>query len=189
MNFPNSGNGNSEALARARVGNGNFSVFNVTGGRASTSFKLTVDINGIRFEDVKCDTGAPCSLMSRGMFDKFFDRNSLKMGRNVYTDYGNHPLAYIGEFLATVMYRNVEKRITFIVTNSNQPILLGESFLHPFGFKLMQVNTISLSEENKVFVVDKIKTEFSEVFRDELGRFSGVKVHLELKPDAKPKFF
>lgn len=129
LNSSNTDNGACGALVRTGVDK-NFPIFNVKSGVASTSFRLTVSINGFCFEDVKCDTGAPCSLMSKGTFERFFDRNSLKVKRNVYTDYGNHPLAYIGEFSAIVMYRNEEKRVTFIVTDTNQPTLLGESFFN-----------------------------------------------------------
>lgn len=118
-------------------------------GMASAKFKLTVNINGILFEEVKCDTGAPCSLMSIGTFDKFFDRRLLKFGHNPYTDYGNHPLSYVGEFSADVMYRNETSRVTFIVTKASQPILLGETFLDPFRFKLIQVNAIAMKNDEK----------------------------------------
>ena len=35
----------------------------------------------------------------------------------------------------------------------------------------------------------QIMNEFSELFSKNLGKVKGVKTHLNLKPDAKPKFF
>lgn len=188
LNFSNTGNNARVTSARANGNNEIFSISKVSdSGVASKSFRLTVSINGIQFDEVKCDTGAPCSLISIGMFDKFFDRKLLKIRRNDFTDYGGHPLSYFADFEASVMYRNECVKVTFIITKASQPILLGESFLNPFRFRLLQVNAISMN--NKDFIVDKIKSEFSDVFKSELGRFSGAKVHLELKSDATPKFF
>lgn len=46
---------------------------------------------------------------------------------------------------------------------------------------------MNLNDKN--LIVNRIKSEFSDIFKSELGRFTGAKVHLELKPDAKSKFF
>lgn len=86
LNFSNTDIRAGDACARSMESNGIFSISeNKKCGMASRSFKLTVDINGIRFDEVKCDTGAPCSLMSIGTFDRFFDRNLLKFrAKRVY---------------------------------------------------------------------------------------------------------
>lgn len=96
-------------------------------------------------------------------------------------------LKIIGEILPNIMYREQTKEIEMIVTDVNRPILLGRNFLRAFGFQLQQVN--SITEINLEGVVKQIKSKFSEVFREELGKFTGAKVHLEVLPGTKPSFF
>lgn len=162
-----------------------FSIFNVTAGQASDSFGLSVEINGVPFES-KCDTGAPCSLMSAGAFDKFFDRKLLKPSQQPYFDYGGNLIKIIGEFYATVKYRDHFESICFIVTDTKRPILLGETFLNKFSFKLIQINNISTTTHTHV--ISQIKSEFSEVFKRELGTYSGCKVKLTVVDGTKQYF-
>lgn len=50
------------------------------------------------------------------------------------------------------------------------------------------MNAISASEHNRDSIVNRLKTEFSEVFKPGLGKFTGAKVHLEVKQGTKPIF-
>lgn len=164
-----------------------FHVYNVTGrGTASKSFELDVKIDGILFKG-KCDTGAPCSLISYKDFIQFFDRKLLKPSHRPFFDYGGNSIKIVGEFFASVNYRDQTKTICLIVTDTDRPILLGEDFLHSFRFKLMQVNNIVTQSYNQFLL--SIKAEFSDVFKSELGRYSGEKVHLSIIDGVKPVFF
>lgn len=82
--------------------------------------------------------------------------------------------------------------ITVIVTNANAPPLLGRNFLRAFGFHLVQhsVNSIDSIEHNKFpVIVDQIKSEFSNLFDGELGKYNICEVSLQIDNDAKPVFF
>lgn len=185
-NFSNFSNLAAHSGSAANRLDENYGIFMISDGRASDLHCLAVDINGIRFE-VKCDTGSPCSLMPLTIFERYFDRKLLKRSHNGYNDYGGHSIDIIGEFLASITYRDQTKTVSLVITNVDRPILLGDDFLKAFNFKLMQVNSIVASE--KTCVVERIKTEFSDVFKSELGTYSVNKVHLELKEGTAPIFF
>ncbi|XP_055913225.1 uncharacterized protein K02A2.6-like [Eupeodes corollae] len=187
-----------------------YSIFNISGSRKSNTFDLTVYINGIQF-DVECDTGSPISLMPLTQYRKHFDTRCLKQNTEKYDDYGGHGIEIIGEFLPNIKYRDQTEEVEMVVTNVNRPILLGRKV---FNFELRQVNAISSSsstvsnQKNSVnpvpiqnfasnldntnvynTIVQKLKTTFSEVFEEGLGKFTTAKVHLEVMPGTKPIFW
>lgn len=163
-----------------------YSVFNIHKKNQADTFSLVVWINGVRF-DAECDTGSPTSLIPLSHFGTHFDRRVLKSAVNRYDDYGGHRIKIVGEFLPNVTYRDQTEPIEMIVTDVNRPILLGRNFLRAFGFQLKQVN--SITEFNLDSVVQDLKSRFSEVFKEGLGKFTGAKVHLEVLPGTKPSFF
>lgn len=161
-------------------------VFNISS-KASNSFWLTVRINGIQFK-AKCDTGSPRSLITKHTFERFFDSKLQKGDFHGYSDYGGHPIKSVGEFLPNIVYGEQERTVSMIVTDTDtdRPILLGEDFLNAFGFKLMQVNSVSSNSYQSM--IDKLKSEFSDVFKEGLGKYLLSKVHLEVKPNTMPIF-
>lgn len=165
-----------------------YGIYHITAGQASRSFGLTVDINGKQF-DTKCDTGAPCCLMSGSTFDKFFDRELLKPSRQPFFDYGGHSIGIVGEFFATVTYRGHTATVCFIITNKDRPTLLGESFLDAFNFRLIQVSSVNnISAASFEHIVSQIKSDFSDVFKRELGTYKDCVVNLPIIDGAKPIF-
>lgn len=111
----------------------------------------------------------------------------MKAASDSYDDYGGHPIRIIGEFLPIVTCQGQTERISMIVTDVNRPILLGRNFLRLFEYELTKrVNSISVSDRESA--VSQLKNEFAEVFRVGLGKFTGAKVHLEVKQGTKPIF-
>lgn len=163
-----------------------FGVYNITGrSEASNAFELNVKIDGFLLK-TKCDTGAPCSLISYRDFIKFFDSKLLKPSRKPYFDYGGNSIRIIGEFFASINYGNQNETVCLIVTDTDRQILLGEDFLRKFRFKLVQVNHIST--QSHASIISQIKSEFSEVFKNELGTYNVEKVHLSVIDGTKPVF-
>lgn len=205
----NANNSNAKTVGNIISNNANFfpyrqaygdslSMYMVEGTHASDSSGLNIAINGIPLRG-KCDTGAPCSLMSAELYDRHFDRKTLlPYSGDAYKDYGGHPIPNFGEFNAFINCGDQTKNIRMIVTKyTNRPLLLGSDFLDAFGFKLTRdgktlsdydrfVNAIS---DTNSIIVSRLKSEFSDVFKNELGTYSGTKVHLEVNSDARPVFF
>lgn len=169
----------------------NSSCFSITH-RNGLPFELTVDVNGIQMKTL-CDTGAPCSLMSIETFNKYFHRNLLSECSTPFTGYGGELLNIVGEFNATICYG--EKKILgrIIVTNTTRPTLLGRDSLQGLDFKLVQcdnsINSVDVSLTSACNeIINQLKSEFFEVFKNELGKCNVVTVNLPLCDRATPIF-
>ena len=116
----------------------------------SRVYVLPVGIDGVELS-VACDTGAPLSLMSIGMFDKLYNRSQLKHCKLKFTNYSGNRIPIVGEFFANVTYRGQSKKISFVVTDTKTPPLLSRNFLRKFNFELKQtninVNTVEFNDK------------------------------------------
>lgn len=154
-------------------------------------YYLNVKLNGVE-HTVECDTGAPCSLMSISTFDRYFNRRVLQPCHEPFSGYTGDSIDIVGEFATSVCYRDQILKGIFVVTNHNRPTLLGRDFLRGFGFELVQMDTrgnkISIVNNINSYreIIEKIKTEYSEVFNSGLGRYNVTKIKLPLTGDASP---
>lgn len=186
--------GSSEReVEHANSGDVAFSIFSVCAqDHKDLNYKLPVDIEGNKLSIV-CDTGAPLSLMSHGMFEQLFSRNVLKKCSIPFTSYGGNQIHVAGQFVANVRYRGLIKPVSFVVTKTNSPPLLARNFLRAFNFELVQkpttnsthtVNAVSSYGE----IIDHFRREFASVFDGKLGAYNVCQVNLPIEKDAKPIF-
>lgn len=162
-----------------------FSIYSIVGDSNEALYTLRIEINGKQL-DVVCDTGAPCTFIPFSLYKRL---NIGKLDRCLkpYCDYNGKRISMIGEFSANVKYGNVMKMVKVCVTDTENPPLLGRSFLRAFKFELVQVNSIGKDEKFSV-TIDQIKSEFSEVFQDGLGTYNGDTISLPMVNGAKPVF-
>lgn len=140
--------------------------------------------------NVACDTGSPCSLIPASIFKNLKTNVKCKPCNTSYVDYGGNKIELIGEFNSVIEYRNLCKTIKVVVTNTNNPPLLGRNFLRAFNFGLQQVNSVEISKSNELLLLtEQVKNEFSEIFNGELGAYRLEKISLPIDKNAKPVFF
>lgn len=164
----------------------NYSIYSVNGSNFSDVYALPVVVNGKEM-NIACDTGAPCTLFPASLYNNFFKNTFLTPCLKPYVDYNGKQIKVLGEFEASITYRDVTRKIPIVVSNTNSPPLLGRTFLKEFNFQLTQVNYISNIEQYSS-ITDNIKKEYSDVFSEELGKFNGPTIDLQLSNDAKPIF-
>lgn len=170
-----------------------YSVFSVNSSVSVTerdftqSYWLPIQINGVQM-NVACDTGAPISLMSKGLFNQIFGNKQLKQCTTRFSSYGGENITVFGEFNALISYRGQSSEILFVVTDTKNPPLLARNFLRTFGFKLVQpdyrVNNIESYNE----IINSLKNEFSPVFDGKLGAYELCTISLPIEESAKPIF-
>lgn len=170
----------------------NFSVFSVNSSENVFNvdfYYCTVTIDGIDMK-IACDTGAPFSLMSICTFDKFYQRDILRKCFIAFSSYGGNRITVLGEFDATIIFRGQSHKVTFIVTDTNNPPLLARNFLRKFKFELVQSKEVQQinSVESYNEIINSIKNEFHAVFDGTLGEYNVCKVSLPISSDAKPIF-
>ncbi|XP_055922719.1 uncharacterized protein K02A2.6-like, partial [Eupeodes corollae] len=164
----------------------NFSIFSVTGEAVATPFTEAVKVNQVWLEFV-LDTGAACSLVSLSIFDKFFDRKILKPCVDRFCAYNGETIQIVGEFKATVKYRERTRELRLIVSNTNSPPILGRDFMQLFDMTLSQINSIRYDHKQDD-LVSRIKSKYRNVFKNELGTYKGNKIKLSISENAKPVF-
>ena len=151
---------------------------------------VKVDINSIPTE-MEVDTGASVTVMGEAKFHEIFKDCKPKLeSTNIKLR------TYTGEFITAkgvsevnVAYENQSVSLPLIVTVGGGPVLFGRNWLKKIRlnweqlFSAMDVNKVSQNVE-----LDKILTQFTHVFKEGIGTMANIKVHIELKDDAKPRF-
>ncbi|XP_055910799.1 uncharacterized protein K02A2.6-like [Eupeodes corollae] len=165
----------------------NSSIFSISPNSNCGLYSLSVVIDGVSME-VACDTGAPCTLVPVSFYEQIDSKMQLRPCHVPYVDYSGERILILGEYDACISYKGIKKNIVVVVSKNNSPPLLGRTFLRAFNFELMQVNSVETNDKYSI-VVEQIKNEFSEVFKEELGTFNISKISLDLCDNSKPVFF
>ena len=80
--------------------------------------------------------------------------------------------------------------VPFIVANTRGPNLLGRDVLRLLWLNWEKLLNVYYVEENvrAENCLNKILSDYSEVFKSEMGTLKGFEVELKVDPDCKPKF-
>lgn len=161
-------------------------IFSILSGLAEAQkagvYLLTLEMNEMKFE-IACDTGAQISFMSIKTFQKYFSKFDLVPCSTPFKSYGGAEINIVGKFSIKVKYQNMVREIVFLVTDTENPLLL-------FSFDLIQnvasKNICAIVPYSAV--VDRLKVEHRTVFDGSLGAFNLSQVKLQKTSDAKPVF-
>ena len=152
---------------------------------------VKVDINRIPTE-MEVDTGASVTVIGESMFQRMFENHRPKLENT------NIKLrTYTGEFIKAkgvaevqVRYEDQSASLPLVVTAGEGPMLFGRNWLKkirlnwPQLLSVMEVNRVSENAE-----LSKVLEKFDPVFDKGIGTMANIKVHIELKEDARPKFY
>lgn len=187
VNYVSESNSSSEDLNKDNVYDFCIYSINNKSGDSTELYSVSIKIDGIPI-DVVCDSGAPCSLVSNAFIGKLDKRVSLESCVNPYVDYNGNRIDVLGEYYEDIECNGSKKKIKLIVTKNNNAPLFGRNFLRKFGFELVQVNSISNSNQSSI-LIQQIKNEFYNVFDNGLGAYKLAKISLSIDDNAKPCFF
>ncbi len=126
------------------------------------------------------------------MFQRMFENHRPKLENT------NIKLrTYTGEFIKAkgvaevqVQYEDQSASLPLVVTAGEGPMLFGRNWLKkirlnwPQLLSVMEVNRVSENAE-----LSKVLEKFDPVFDKGIGTMANIKVHIELKEDARPKFY
>ncbi|XP_055922784.1 uncharacterized protein K02A2.6-like [Eupeodes corollae] len=176
FNFINSSNSNPYVNSISNGNSFDFSLYSLNDDESSGMYCLKVKFSGTMM-DIACDTGAPRTFVPKTFYEKHLSQ---------------YPL-----MASSITYGDTSKRITVVVTDANAPPLLGRNFLRAFKFLLVQmdqnhenlVHSIRSPENRSLSViVDQIKSQFSELFDGQLGKYNVCEISLQIDSQAKPVF-
>ena len=181
---------------RDAISDGDDEIFNIYYNQDSKTkrppFKVTVAVNMVPIT-MEIDTGASVSIISEHTF------NLLKCKSNIHLSPVSIKLrTYSGEIITPMggIEVNIEhsgKSIEqwLLVIKGNRPNLLGRDLLSRIQLDWGKVFS-TCKNVNNVQEIDKLNNlllKYENVFSPELGTMKGVKVSIDINPEATPRFF
>ncbi|KAG1662192.1 hypothetical protein GQR58_021058 [Nymphon striatum] len=167
-----------------------WSVYSIGGG--VKPFKTEVLINGDPVS-MDIDSGAGYSMISlstyRAASKSYNDISPCDLMLSSYTG-ENIPL--VGKVVVTAeIGGHILNNMPLIITKQNGPALLGRNWMTSFGMTIKHINNVSTVSDvsaadfNKADF-NKLLKDYSDVFTEELGKFTGPKAHIYVDKDVPP---
>ncbi|XP_041475767.1 uncharacterized protein K02A2.6-like [Lytechinus variegatus] len=132
------------------------------------------------------DTGSAVTLINEETWlSQWSDRERPKLSEPItrLRTYTEHLVDIIGECEVAVSKGSTEERLPLIVARGRGPNLMGRDWLHEIKLDWREINLVRVND-----AVDRLCSDYAELFTRELGKLKGVEVDLDIDPDASPKF-
>ena len=145
-------------------------------------------INGISHA-FEVDSGCGRSLISENTFSKLWPRGSIKLQPSTIKarTWSRQVIQPLGTAEVSVEFNGNKVNLPLLVMKGSGPSLLGRNWFKHFGIQLTGLNSVSF-EVNSRPAVQSILDKYDQVFSKEVGTFDGPLVHIDITPDAVPKF-
>ncbi|XP_043192677.1 uncharacterized protein LOC122365484 [Amphibalanus amphitrite] len=142
---------------------------------------------------MEVDTGAAVSVCSVADFDRLWpDRGPVLQPCSVQLKtYSEEPIAVLGQVEVDIDYAGQSARLPLVVVDGSGPCLFGRNWLEYIRLDwpaICQVRSQSLDGQ-QTRRVDDILREFPDVFKEELGCYTGGEVSIDVDPGVQPRFF
>ena len=140
------------------------------------------------------DTGASSTIIGHHDWCKL-GKPSLQSSKLRLTCYSGKPLTLLGECNVNVKLGKELISLSLVVVSGTGPALLGLEWIHALKLDLNRIIHGSNSDPcsiHRVLDDKKLSTildKYKSVLSNELGHCTKVKAHIELQPDATPRFF
>ena len=141
---------------------------------------VDVTIDGVKLA-MELDTGAAVSLISETTWKALHPGVSLDRSTAVLKTYTGERLCIVGQKVVEVEYEDQRHTLPLVVVAGQGPSLFGLNWLDHITLNWGAIKSVR-SE------LDQLLQKHEAVFRPELGTLKGIKAHLEVDPQAPPKF-
>ena len=164
-----------------------YQLFTMKENANSPAFCANLRINGKDLV-MEIDTGSSVSIISEGTFDKrFADNILLTPSTSKLRTYTGEVMPVVGMAEVDVEYKGQKECMSLLVVPGNGASLLGRSWLRHIQLDWREVHRISTSG-NSVEAAYSVLQKYPELMRDDIGTINGVKGHLQVNPEAEPRF-
>ena len=146
---------------------------------------VKVSLDG-RAVDMELDTGAALSVCSDSVFRQLWpsDGPDVEPCDVRLKTYSGEPLSVCGQAMVNVEYGGSSTLLPLVIVKGSGPCLFGRNWLSRIRLDWPAVCRVSSQ-----CLVQPVLDEFPDVFRDELGRYRGGEVAIDVDPDVQPRFF
>ena len=172
----------------------NYDLFTVSSGSSHAVCKLSSSVSGSpairRLEvndvsiDFQIDTGAACTVINHGDFEKHFKNLELGESSATLQTYSGQGICVVGQIKVNVKYDDSEFELPLIVAEGYAPPLLGRNWLaviNPYW-----VEVLTLSSENSS--INSLLDKYESVFNNDAGCLKDHKVKLHVDASITPRY-
>ena len=164
-----------------------YSLFNLRPelGRRRPPLMVDLKLDGQQVK-MEVDTGAAVSVCSAASLRQLWPGGEpvLKPCSVRLKTYSEEPITVLGQVFVDVYYAGQVARLPLVVVDGAGPCLFGRNWLDRIRLDWPAICRISSQTR-----VQHILEEFQDVFKDELGCYTGGEVNIEVDPDVQPRFF
>lgn len=87
----------------------------------------------------------------------------------------------MGQFKAVVCYEGQKHKLSVLVVGGDGPALCGCNWMHKIKLNWQQIQRLTTEKQHEFKTVQEVLERHSELFKDELGTFKGVKTTIQVK--------
>ena len=163
-----------------------YGMYNVTSTKKDSPLYVHVGLNDTPVS-MELDTGAAASIMNELMYNRLWGPEVLPLSESIHKlhTYTGQQIQVLGECTVTVKHKDRSANLPLLIVAGDGPILFGRNWLRPLGLdfeEILRVNMLRPTSRTDVL------KQHEKLFRDELGRLEGQKVHVSVKEEAQPRF-
>ena len=158
----------------------NYDLFTVSSGGSPAIRKLEVSDVSIDFQ---IDTGAACTVINGGDFEKYFNNLQLEESPATLQTYSGQSIGVMGQIKVYVKYGDSEFELPLIVAEGCAPPLLGRNWLEVINPNWVEVLTLSSESVSINSLLDK----YESVFNNNAGCLKDHKVKLHVDANSPPR--
>lgn len=149
---------------------------------------LTVNIHGKNVK-MECDTGSAVSCISHEFYFKYLKDLELNTCGLILRYYTGELVRPVGVIRPLVVYEGLRKYLDLYVVRDAKTSLLGRQWLVELKVQLPRFGYDKVNHlSSESFNFKDFSSRYCEVFADGLGRFTGGKVGIHVRPGARPVF-
>lgn len=163
-----------------------YGMYNVTSTKKDSPLYVHVGLNDTPVS-MELDTGAAASIMNELMYNRLWGPEVLPLSESIHKlhTYTGQQIQVLGECTVTVKHKDRSANLPLLIVAGDGPILFGRNWLRPLGLdfeEILRVNMLRPTSRTDVL------KQHDKLFREELGRLEGQKVHVSVTEDAQPRF-
>ena len=141
--------------------------------------KLAVEGRELQFE---IDTGASLSVVSEETYKELWTTTPLQATTVNLKTYTGTPLKVLGVMHATVCYDQQSAKLPLLVVEGTGASLMGRNWLENIRLNWNSIHKVNSDQ------LQTVLTQYSEVFKPELGTMKDFKAKIFVDPTVPPRF-
>ena len=161
-----------------------FSIQQEGTGSHTKPLTVLVTING-KSVTMEIDTGSSVSIISDSVFSSVFETATLQETEVKLCTYSGEQLPVKGKITCEVSYEGQTYTLPLIVLVGEGPTILGHDWMQQIRLDWSTIFQIKAVQDGSL---QPLLQPFEDIFKEELGTYTGDKAKIHIDPSVAPKF-